>query len=83
MAFNIRDDDTEKLAAELAALTGESKTQAVREALKERIERVKRRRGARRLAARLNEIAKHCAALPVLDDQRPEAMLYDEQGLPK
>ena len=84
MALNIRNAETEKLAAKLAALTGESKTQAVTEALKERLERVtRRRRGAQSVAARLNEIAKHCAALPVLDDRRPEEMLYDERGLPK
>jgi hypothetical protein len=33
--------------------------------------------------ARLNEIAKHCAALPVRDDRSPQEMLYDERGLPK
>ena len=84
MALNIRNAETEKLAAKLAALTGESKTQAVTEALKERLERVtRRRRGAHSVAARIDEIARHCAALPVLDKRRPEEMLYDERGLPK
>lgn len=40
MAMNIKDLETERLAAELAARTGESKTAAVREALRERLERV-------------------------------------------
>jgi prevent-host-death family protein len=35
------------------------------------------------IAERLNEIAVHCASLPVLDDRSPEEMLYDERGLPK
>jgi antitoxin VapB len=84
MALNIRNHEAEKLAATLAELTGESKTQAVTEALKERLDRVKRRRrDVQRLVDRLNEIAEHCASLPVLDDRSPEEMLYDEDGLPR
>lgn len=40
MALNIKDPQTEKLAAEVAALTGESKTRAIRKALEERKERL-------------------------------------------
>jgi antitoxin VapB len=84
VALNIRNAEAEKLAARLAEMTGETKTQAVTEALKERLERVRRRkRGAHGVAARLDEIALHCASLPVLDGRRPEEMLYDERGLPK
>ncbi len=36
MALNIKDQETERLAAEVAALTGESKTAAIREALRDR-----------------------------------------------
>lgn len=36
MALNIKDPETEKLAAEVAALAGESKTRAVKVALQER-----------------------------------------------
>jgi antitoxin VapB len=36
MALNIKDPETEKLAAEVAAITGESKTRAVKVALQER-----------------------------------------------
>jgi len=39
MALNIKDPETERLAAEAAALTGDSKTGAVRQALRELIER--------------------------------------------
>jgi antitoxin VapB len=76
MALNIRNHETEKLAADLAALTGETKTEAVRKALRNRLEQVKRRRSKRRLADRLDEIAKHCASLPILDSRSPENMLY-------
>jgi len=33
------------------------------------------------LADRLDEIAKHCASLPILDGRTPGDMLYDEHGL--
>ena len=40
MALNIKDRETEKLAAEVAAITGESKTRAVKVALQERKQRL-------------------------------------------
>ena len=40
MALNIKDKETEKLAAEVAAITGESKTRAVKVALQERRQRL-------------------------------------------
>lgn len=40
MALNIKNDETERLAREVAARTGESLTEAVRVALAERLERV-------------------------------------------
>jgi antitoxin VapB len=83
MALNIRNRETEKLASDLAALTGETKTEAVTKALKDRLGQIKRQRSKRHLADRLDEIAKHCAALPILDARRPEEMLYDEHGLPR
>ena len=45
MALNIKDPETEQLAREVAALAGESKTAAVREALRERKQRLLRARG--------------------------------------
>jgi antitoxin VapB len=49
MACNDRNREKEQLAAELASLTGETKTEAVRKALAERLERTRRTRGKRRL----------------------------------
>lgn len=40
MALNIKDAQTERLASEVAAMTGESKTGAIRRALQERKERL-------------------------------------------
>jgi len=42
MALNIKDPETEELAAEIARITGESKTAAVRTALRERRQRLRR-----------------------------------------
>jgi antitoxin VapB len=83
MALNIRNSEAEKLATAVAALTGENKTVAVTNALRDRLERLKRLRSKRHVADRLDEIARHCATLPVLDDRSPEDMLYDERGLPR
>jgi antitoxin VapB len=84
MALNIRNPETERLAGELAQATGETKTEAVTKALRDRLTRVRRERSGRRLAHELDEIAKHCAALPVLDDRTPDEILgYDERGLPR
>ena len=47
MALNIKDPETEHLAAEVAALTGESKTRAIRQALSERKQRLLLARGGR------------------------------------
>ena len=83
MALNIRNRTTEELAATLARLTGETKTQAVTTALRDRLERIRRRRTGRGLADELDEVALHCASLPVLDERAAEDILgYDERGLP-
>jgi antitoxin VapB len=47
MALNIKDRATEKLAAEVAAMAGETKTRAVRVALEERKQRLTVRVGRR------------------------------------
>ncbi len=84
MALNIRNRGAEELAAELARLTGESKTEAVTTAVRDRLERVKRARQQRSLANELDAIGRECAALPVLDARPPEEIFgYDEQGLPR
>jgi antitoxin VapB len=41
MALNIKDKETEALVAEIAALTGETKTGVLRRAARERLERLK------------------------------------------
>lgn len=41
MALNLKNDEVERLAAEVARMTGESKTEAIRRALDERRRRLK------------------------------------------
>lgn len=84
MPLNIRNKQAEDLAGTLAKLTGETKTEAVTQALRERLERVRRARATRRLADDLDEIALHCASLTVRDRRSAEEILgYDERGLPR
>ena len=41
-------------------------------------------RGKRRLLEEINEIADHCASLPVLDNRSTDEILgYDANGLPR
>lgn len=83
MALNIRNEEAEALAAKLAKLTGETKTEAVTKALRERVSRVSREKRGRSLVDELTEIAKGCARLPVLDPRSADEILgYDENGLP-
>jgi antitoxin VapB len=48
MALNIEDTETEKLAAEVAEMTGGTETEAVRDALREKKERLEVRSGGTR-----------------------------------
>lgn len=84
MPLNIRNKQAEELAAALAKLTGETKTEAVTQALRERLERVRRGRTRRRLADDLDEIALHCAGLALRDPRSADEIIgYDEHGLPR
>jgi antitoxin VapB len=85
MALSIKDGATDNLARQVAALTGESITEAVTVALRERLARLEREGRAQQVAA---EIAAIGAAVrrelkePVTSTDHG-ALLYDEQGLPR
>ena len=84
MAINIKNEETQKLAKELAKLTGESMTSAVTEAVRERLDRVRTARGVG-LAERLLRIGRECAAQlqePYRSIDHGE-LLYDEKGMPR
>ena len=83
MASHIRNSRTEELAATVAEMTRETKTEAVTRVLQERLTKLQRQRSSRRLAEELKEIAAHCAAFPVFNDQTTDEIIgYDERGLP-
>ena len=85
MSLNIKNDETCRLAEELAHLTGESKTGAITQALRERLERELRRRSVDARVRELHAIGQRCASL-LTDGPRAVAhgdALYDEYGLPK
>lgn len=83
MPLSIKNGEADRLARDLAALTGESLTDAVTSALRERLERQRRYRAAG-IARRLARLAEEVRGLPVLDDRPPDAILgYDEDGLPR
>jgi len=84
MAMSIRNNDVEQAARELARMTGESLTQAILKALRERLQRISGRRKSLHLADQLDDIAKRCAHLPILDQRSENEILgYDEQGIPR
>jgi antitoxin VapB len=84
MPLSIKDPEAERLGRALAKETGETITKAVKTALRERLARVRVRHRGRRLADELDDIARRCASLPVVDARSADAILgYDERGLPR
>jgi antitoxin VapB len=84
MALSIRNAEVQKLAEALARVTGETKTEAIRRALRDRLDRIRRERAKRRLADELDAIARDCAALPIRDNRPADEILdYDDQGVPR
>jgi antitoxin VapB len=84
MALNIKNEETQKLVHELSRLTGESMTAAVTEAVRERLDRVRNKRGAG-LVDRMLKIGKDCAAHlnePYRSIDHGN-LLYDEKGMPR
>ena len=81
MGLNIKSREAHELA--VARRTGESMTKAVTEAIRERLEREKRKRDEDKLFAELMEIAEQCAAYPRRDERSLKEFLYDERGLPR
>ena len=84
MALSIKNEEADRLARELTSETGESMTQAVINARRERLLRLRGRRRATDLKEELAAIRTRCAALPVKDARSADELLgYDEHGLPR
>jgi antitoxin VapB len=83
MALSIKSDEADRLARELAAETGETLTEAVETALRERLDREHARQAAS-MRTRLKRLAADVAALRVADDRTAEEIIdYDDAGLPR
>jgi antitoxin VapB len=90
MAMNIKDGETERLAAEVAALANETKTQAVRVALQERRVRLLLEAGRRRRTDRLRRFLDEEAwpqmpadlfGRPVSRSEREAILGYGQDGV--
>jgi len=94
--LNIKDAEATRLVRELVELTGESQTEAVRKALRERLEREKTERAAnsaRTAAERRREFEKVWAKIQKIQERvrrrgfaasmLTDDDLYDANGLPR
>jgi antitoxin VapB len=85
MPLSIKDPEADQLARTLTQRTGETITQAVITALRERLAREQRKdETIENLVEEIMGIGKHCAALPLLDPRSADEIIgYDERGLPQ
>ena len=83
MGLNIKDEETDRLAREVAKLAGETITEAVRRSLADRVEVLKAKRRDASLVKDIMIIGQRCAALPVKDRRTADEILgYDDIGVP-
>lgn len=84
MALNVKNAEADRLARELARKTGETITEAVVNALRERLVRENGRRSPLPLKDEILAIGRRCAALPDLDRRSADEILgYNEIGVPE
>ncbi len=84
MALSIKNDETERLARQVARETGESLTEAIQKALQQRWERLKARRRSHVLVGQVEDLLRRVDALPNLDSRPEDEILgYDEHGAPR
>lgn len=83
MALSIKDPEAVRLARAVAQRTGETMTQAVIVALRERLLREEHKsQNVELLVEEVMAIGRHFSSLPVLDSRSIDEMLYDKNGLP-
>ncbi|NWF83864.1 MAG: type II toxin-antitoxin system VapB family antitoxin [Bryobacteraceae bacterium] len=84
-SLNLKSAEAYSLAHRVARITGESMTQAVTVALRERLARLDKRPRNASLADDLMAIGADCAARLSSRTKRLDhgALLYDEKGLPR
>jgi antitoxin VapB len=83
MALSIKDPEADRLARELSKRTGESITETVVIALRERLARQRRQTSADGRREKLRSLRESMRELRVQDARSPDAILgYDDAGLP-
>ena len=83
MALNIKDPEADRLARELAARTGESITQTVVKALRERLKRETAKVPVG-LKEEIMAISRRAGLLTRRTDESSEEIIgYDDRGLPR
>jgi antitoxin VapB len=84
MALNIKNEETEKLARELARRRGQGITEVLTDVLRREVERERRRLRPDEIEARMrriDEIVKRYNSLPLLDTRSDDEIIgYNEQG---
>jgi len=81
--LNIKDPEAHKLARALARETGETMTTAVTEALRLRLEQVRRRNKPEVKAAELLAIGRRCARALKGTPVDHGTLFYDDRGAPR
>ena len=84
MALNIKNLRAEKLATDLAARLGTSKTEAIIRALEEKLARARPARAPQPVRDRLEAIISRVSRREIRDGRSADEILdYDEHGLPR
>lgn len=85
MAISIKHPEADRLARQLSEATGETLTEAILNALRERLEHQRAKRPAPQSTHQiLAEARLRLAGLPVRDHRSADEILgYDEHGLPR
>ena len=83
MSLNIKDPQAHELAQALAKETGETMTRAVTEALRERLQRVRRQRRSETTVSELLALGRQCAKALKGKLVDHAELLYDERGIPR
>lgn len=85
MSLNIKNPEAHRLATELSKLTGETLTDAVTQALREKVERLRSKKFDQKKFDAIMRIARDAASRmsPETKALDIDEFLYDENGLPK
>jgi len=82
--LNIKDPEVYQLARQLADLTGQTLTDTVRVALRERLSRTLQAQPDPLWTEKLREISERCAARPIIDKRSDDELVgYDDLGIPR